>query len=433
MVKDDGNINRCFNVVLFLHFMLAIIIFILAETIGLWYVVNKLNIETGKTIDAVFIYQTAVLTMCLGITNNPYNSLFAANERFKFLSLLESINLIIRLLCVFLLLYYTGNHALKIYSCIMCLTTVNTFVVYHIIAKKNWADVIRLKLVKKWQYYKEVITFSNWNLLGVMAVVVQTTGCDLILNRFFGTVMNGVFSISKTFNSLVKSVSSSFDVTVAPQITKSYAVDDISRYYFLAITIGKISMLIFIVMFFTLYTELDLVLKLWLKDVPEGTSVFAKIQLLMAGVAMSNGGLNHVVNASGKINWFNIQLSIFFVSCIPVSYALYAMGYPPYSMLIVMLVADVIQKIVQLILLKKLLDFDIIKYVKGVHTRPFMVAFLMTIVTIAYSTVGVTNILGKILGVLFVFLLVSIFSYLIGLTRDEKSVAIGFVCRILKR
>lgn len=228
MGKTNGNVNRCFNINFTLHVSLSIIVLILAETIGLWYIYNKLNIETGKMDDALFVYQVSILTACLGIINNPYTSILGAYERFNFLAGVDIINTLIRLVCVILLQYIEDN-TLCFYSIIMSLTTINTFIVYHWAVAKNWPNIIKFKFVKGWKNYREVLVFSNWNLLSTVALMARTTGCDLIINSFFGTMVNGAFAISKTINNYVVTFSTNFDSASAPQIIQSYSSGNLAR------------------------------------------------------------------------------------------------------------------------------------------------------------------------------------------------------------
>ena len=121
-----------------------------------------------------------------------------------------------------LLQYYEGN-VLRFYSIIMCLTTVNTFVVYYWIALRKWPQIIRIKFVKGWRNYKEVLYFGGWNLLSTIALVARSSGCDLIINHFFNTAINGAFAVSKTVNNYITTFSTNFDSASAPQIIQSHA------------------------------------------------------------------------------------------------------------------------------------------------------------------------------------------------------------------
>lgn len=428
MGRPDGDVNRSFNINLVLHTGLAGIILLLAETIGLWYIYSYLNIESGKIDDAVFVYQVSIFTACLGIINSPYSSLFSAFERFGFLASFDILNTIIRLACVILMQYYDGN-ALRFYSIIMCLTTVNTFVVYHWLAAKKWPQIIKLKLIKGWENYKDVISFSNWNLLATTALMARSSGCDLIINAFFGTVVNGAFAVSKTVNNYIMTFSTNFDSASAPQIIQSYSAGDYQRCNYLVNKLGRFCLLLFEIIFFPLYIELDFILHLWLGVVPEGVLLFCRLNLLLAAVALTCGGIVQVINASGKIKWFKITGSIFFVLCIPVGYFMFKNGAPAYSMIILFIIADILQRVVQLVLMKTIIGFDSLSYIKEAYFRPLVIGIIMGLLLCGYSQIGVTSVLLKLLGIFLCFLSTGVLIYYIGLTQREKNKAICFIKR----
>ncbi len=337
--KPDGDVNKSYNLNLTLHVLLAIITLLLAETIGVWYIHNKLNVAAGQLGDALFVFHISIISACLGIINGPCSSLFVAFEKFGFMAKFDIINSLIRLGGIMLLQYYEGN--VRFYSIIMCLTTVNTFVVYYWIALRKWPQIIRIKFVKGWRNYKEVLYFGGWNLLSTIALVARSSGCDLIINHFFNTAINGAFAVSKTVNNYITTFSTNFDSASAPQIIQSYSNGNHDRCNYLVNKLGRFCLLLFELAFFPLYIELDFILHLWLKDVPDNVLLFCQLNLLLAAVALTCGGIVQITNASGKIKWFKISGSISFLICIPVGYWLYSIGAPAYSMLVLFIIADI--------------------------------------------------------------------------------------------
>lgn len=430
MGKQGGDINRMFNINLVLHICSAIIILVLAETIGIWYIYNKLNIEPGKLSDAIFVYQVSIFTACLGIINGPYASLFAAFERFGFLAKFDIINTLIRLCCVIMLQYYSGN-SLRFYSIIMSLTTVNAFIVYHWIAARYWPQIIKLKFVRGWTNYKEVLFFFNWNLFATLALMARSTGCDLIMNIFFGTAVNGAFAISKTVNNYITTFSTNFDGASAPQIIQAYSAGNYGRCNYLVNKLGRFCLLLFEMAFFPLYVELEFILQLWLKEVPEDVLIFCRLNLLLAAVALTCGGLVQVINASGKIKWFKITGGAFFVSCIPIGYYCFKVGAPAYTMIILFLITDFLQRIVQLILMKNIIKFNSWEYVKQAYTRPGAIAIIMGLLLWLYSLIGVDSSLLRVLVIVLCFIITATLVFTIGLTNNEKGKVINIVIKKL--
>jgi len=421
MGKSDGDLNRSFNVNLLMHATLALVVLILAETLGLWYVNNILSLEEGKLADAQFVFQISIITTCLGIINSPYVSLLSAYEEFKFISITDIINILIKLALIVMLLFYKGDYALRLYSIIICLITINSFMVFHLYANKKWPQVIRIKPVLKWNYYKEILEFSNWNLLATLSFVFRSSGSDILINSFFGTATNGAFSISKTVNDLVSQFSSSFNAVSGPQITQSYSSGDHNRCVYLVNKLGRFCLLLFEIIFFPLFIELDAVLSLWLGTVPEGALSFCQLYLLITGVSLTGSGIVQFIMASGKIKWFEIQCSFFLLLCFPLGYCLFKLGFPAYSILYCYLVADILQRIVQLILLKQILHFDSWLYIKEAYTRPFIIAILLSLIMIVYWRLKDMIAVNSILIIAIFGVITVIFVYYIGLTKGERS------------
>lgn len=419
MGKEHGDVNKVFNVNQLLHVVLAIIIFILTETIGLWYIYNKLVLPEGKLMDALFVYHVSVITICLGIVNEPYSSLFSAHEKFGFLTLFDIGNTLFRFLCVLALLYLPGN-SLRYYAIIMSLTTINTFIVFHVYAAHKWPKIIKLRLIKGWCNYKSLLSFSGWNLLSTVSFMARSSGSDLLLNSFFGTAVNGAYAISRSVNNYVSTFAANFDVASGPQIIQSYSSGNMERCNYLVNKLGRFSLLLFEIIFFPLYIELNFLLHLWLGNVPAGVLTFCQINLILCGISLSCGGFSQLINASGKIKWFKIEISSFFLICIPVGYVLFRLGYSQYSLLILFIIADLLQRAVQMVLLKAILGFNSLQYMKEAYVRPILIAMIMSALLLGYSCLNVTNLAMRLGSIVLCFMLSTLVVYYLGLTSSER-------------
>lgn len=429
--SPSGDVNRCYNINRVLHFALAAGILLLAEPIGLWYIHNRLNIEPGRLTDALFIYHLSIFTVCLGIINGPCSSLFSAFERFAFLAKLDVFNTLLRLAGVIYLQYYGGDK-LRLYAIIMALSTVDSFILYHWLAHKNWPSIIRWKFVRGWRHYKGVLSFSGWNLLATMATMVRSTGSDLLINAFFNTAVNGAFAISRTINNYVISFSNNFDGASAPQIIQSYSARDMARCTYLVNKLGRFCLLLFELVFFPLYIELDFILILWLKSVPPDVLVFCRLNLILAAVALTCGGYIQLINASGRIKWFKINGGFFFVICIPLGYWLFRLNAPAYSILVLFIVADIVQRIIQLFLMKRIIGFDVALYIKEAYMRPGAIAVVMSALLWFHSMLPQGSVPIRLFSIAGCFLLTATLVFCIGLKGNEQQKILNFFLRKLK-
>ena len=419
MGKKGGDVNASFNINLVLHCAMAAIVLLLAESIGLWYIYHHLNVEPGKLDDAVFVYQVSILTACLGIVNTPYQSLLTAHEKFGFLAMVDTSNSLLRLACV-VGLTLLPEAGLRLYSLIFALTTATTFVAYHYKAFIDWRDTIRLRFVRGWGRYREVLVFNNWNLLATMAYMANSSGVDLLINAFFGTPMNGAFAVSKTVKSSIMNFTGNFDTASAPQIVQSYAADDRERYTYLCNKLGRINILMFELMCFPLLMELHFVLQLWLGNVPAGAYELTFLGIIQGGIALTNGGIFNLINATGRIKWFKINVSFFFLVCLPAGYCMFSLNMPYYSIVLLLIAADIAQRAVQLVLMRRLLGFDSLQYARKAYLRPAVIAAIMAIFIYIRSQIVVDSAATHLLAIAATAVLTMILVYTIGLTSGER-------------
>ena len=422
MGKPDGDVNRIFCINVTAHVVMGLFIFIIGEAGGMLYLYNYLNVEPEKIPDAVFCFQTAILVSCLGIINTPYNSLFMAKEHFGFLSVVDIVNTLVRLGLIIMLQYASGN-LLRLYALIMVVTTVNTFIIFHVVAYKKWPEIVKYRIIGGWDSYKEVLTFGWWNLLSTMAQTARSSGSDMLINAFCGTSINGAYAISRTVSQHAITVTSFFDSASIPQITKAYSAGDVQRYTYLVNKIGRITLLLFTLLFFPLWIELDYLLHIWLIEVPAGVLLLTKLNLVLSYVSVTSGGIVTFINATGKIKWFKIVLSTFFLLCLPAGYVLLKLGFPYYVILVLFIIADIFHRITQFILVKKILQYDIVSYMKEAYVRPGIIILLMSAFLKIYDhylSVYVISPQLKVLTIFICLLMTAFLCFFIGLKKGER-------------
>lgn len=425
MGKKDGDVNRMFNICNALHISMAVIILIISETFGIWYILNHLNVAPGKLGDAMFVFQVSITVSCIGIINVPYSSLYNVHEKFLFPALLDIFYTLLRLGLVIFLLYYKGN-ALRFYATMMSLTTLSDFMIYHYLAYRNWHDIVQWKFVPGWDNYKGVLSFTFYQILWTLALTVRDAGSNLLINLFFGTAVNAAYAVSCSVRNYVSAFMGSFDSAAAPQIVKNMGAQNVDRSSFIANHLCRLCISLAALVALPLFVEMPFILKMWLKNPPAGSVAFCQIMLFIIWFSSTSGGVSQVINGSGKIKWFKINTSIFFVLCIPVGYVAFKAGMPAYMILVFFAVSDICQRIIQLYLLKRILHYDVKAFMKEAYARPAIVFCLMVLYIMLYSRVTITTIPGHLAG-LFVSCFVSLcFFIFIGLKREEVGRLIQF-------
>ena len=431
--KKDGDTNMIFNVCQNIHVIVAVAIFVLAETVGLWYINNYLNVEPGKESDAFFCFQISTIVACVGLINVPYQGLLMAKEEFSKIAVVEIANSFLKLALVLSLFLFKGN-TLRIYAIFMSLMTFVSFVAYHIICQKKWPEIVKVNIGKAKGHYKEIVAYNGYNVLSSASITARDQGSNMIINFFFGTTVNAAYAIARIIQTYVITFTSNFDVAAAPQMTQNISGGNEKKSERLAGTLGRICMLMMEVAVFPLYVELDFILRLWLKDVPDGTLLFSQLTLLLVFVSATSAGMVQYINASGKIKWFKIEAAILYILVLPVSCLLYRNGATPATIIVLFIISDIISRIIQLVLLKRILGFDSFSYVKEAYLRPFFVAIVIYTVIYLLNTFMPSGSVYSIINILLVLIITIILIVFVGLYNHERQSIWNFITnKLLKK
>lgn len=420
--KENGKPNEIFNICNVVHIVFAIILLLLAETLGVYYILHYLNVEPGKEASAMFVFQVSTIVACLGLINIPYVSTFIAKEKFIQIAIVDIVNAIIKLLSVILLLNYSGN-TLKMYALLMSLTTFFSFLIYHYLSYKQWKEIVQWNFVKARAEYKKVLTFNNYNFLAAVSLVFRSQGTNILINMFFGTIINGAYAIAKTVQGFVEAFMANFDTAAAPQIVQHVAAGNNDASEQLVYKISRYCILMMILVLFPLYLEIDYLLHLWLGVVVDDAIIFCKLLLIVLLVASTAGGILQYINASGKIKWFKIQSCFWSLLIIPLGYWGFSAGCAAWWIFILLIGTDVFNRITQLVLMKKLLSFDSIAFIKSAYTRPIIVLLSMLLYSVVYVKIqtGIAFSGWGHMGGILLTIVANLFCILfVGITPEER-------------
>lgn len=433
MGKSNGDLNKVFNISNFLHIVTAIFIFVLLETIGLYYLYNHLNVRSTSFEDAMFVYQVSAVVACLGITNVPYKSLFIAHEQFRIIAFVDILNAILKVILIALLFIYKGN-ALRFYAVSMSLVTLITIFAYHWMSKNKWPEIVKWNFEWKLKSYKEQLFFNNWNLLSTAAQVGRSQGTHLLINLFFNTTVNAAYAISLQVQQAVATLADNISKAASPQITQNIGAGDQHEAFKIASTIGRVSLLIMEATCFTIFIQLDFVLDLWLGDTaPNKVVEFCICTLSIAMIASTSSGLSSLISGYGKIKWFKIQISLLFFAALVCGFFAYKKGAPSYTILVFFAIADFINRGVQLFLLRRFYGFNVFLFIKSSWLRPLMVFFIMALFTLCIKMVVINSAITKIVTIALTGTLSFTLAYFLGLTSSERNRIVSIVLQKIKR
>ncbi|WP_172556783.1 MATE family efflux transporter [Bacteroides thetaiotaomicron] len=271
---DLDRLKLIFKTSLAVQFVLAILVIIIAETVGLWFLHTKVVIPYERFEAALWVYHFSILTCIISIISAPYSALIISYERMSAFAYISILEVLFKLFIAFGILYIAFDK-LKIYIVLSCLVQLIIRIVYGIYCKRF--ETVKGKLCWNSNIFKEIIHFTSWNTLGSIAYVVLTQGINVVLNLFFGPVVNAARAIAMQVQSAITQFYMSFQTAVNPQITKSFAKNDFGYVNNLIIKSAMFSLFLLYFIALPIYLQTDVILKIWLKTVPVFTTDYYSI------------------------------------------------------------------------------------------------------------------------------------------------------------
>lgn len=425
-------LRKIFNVSQIIHILIASIVLILAETVGLWFLNNYLNIPEERMDAARWVYHFSVLSLTITIIQVPYNSIILARERMNIYAYVSIFEVLLKLLTIFILVWFTYDK-LKLYGILLFLVSIIIAITYRVYAIKNFEETHFLK-VKEKKLYRTLINYSGWSMFGAFSMIAKGQGVSIILNMFFGTVVNAAQGIANMINSSINSFVSNFQMASNPQIVKSYASNDKSYMSNLIIRTAKFSFYLLFILTLPVLLEIEYILEIWLKIVPEYTVLFTVLILFNAWVDSISGPLITAVHATGKIKYYQIVVGIIFTLNLPLSYILFSLGYSPESAFIVNICITTVVFIIRLYFTKyQIPEFPVLLFLKDVIIRSIPIIFLSGIVPY-FIKINMTAGLKRLLMISFISLIINILLvYFLGFRKSEKKFIKEYLFRIITK
>lgn len=414
--------NKVYNMALLIQIILVVIVIVPTEIIGTWYLHHKMVIPEERMFAAEWIFQLSLMTLVFNIIQVPYISAVMAHERMDFYAVVSVLDVLIKLGMIFII-PLLNNDALILYGISITLVSLLNFLLYLWYSKRNFKEI---KIEKTFQpsLFKEMLSFSGWNLFGTLGQMLKDQGVNLILNFFFGPIVNAARGIAYQVNGGMQSFVSNLTVPVRPQVVQSYSQGNISRSLSLTYTISKLSCFVLLMMSLPIMLEINYVLHIWLGDnVPTHTTVFIEIIVLNSFINNLNSAISGVVHASGKMKVYQLcGGSISLISIVFVYIAMLIYGIPSIA-LVVLLVLDIIRQFVALVVLKSIvIEFSLKTYCREILT-PIIIVSLLSLI----FPVLVHNLMTEGIIRFSIVLLISVFSvcvciYFVGLNTTEKAI-----------
>lgn len=433
--NEEGDINRVFNTLLIFHILFSLILIVLVEAVGLWYINNYLNIDQTKIPDAIFILHFSVLTTVISTVIIPFQGLITANEIFNVRATIEILRSILHLGAVLLLIILSGNK-LRIYVIFILLIQFIEAIIYFWYSSKTYKELVRWRFNKEKKNYFHIINFFGWQMLYIGGNVGVRQGSDLIINLFFGTILNAAFAISSKVNDFVFSFVKNLNQAAVPQIIKSYSGGSESRSLTLIYKLSKYTFYIMLIPTVPIILSIDSILLIWLKKVPPFTSCFVVLRIIHGLISCLESGFDALIDATGKIKRTKISFSIIFLTLLPILYLSYKLGFPPYMATLLFIFGEIIFILIQLLILSSLTEFSFKEYLTNT-IMPILFVVILLLPQYLMRIIFGKGLLSLIIISLISISITSITIFFAGLKKTERDfirdeIRIKLLHRILK-
>lgn len=430
--KNDDGVIFYFRSAAAVQLLMSALIVFIGETLGLWFVNTQLMIPDGRMFATNWVYQAAVISFVLMMFQAPYGAMIIAHEKMNFFAYISILDVFLRLGIVFLIQEIPGDKLIAYAILLSCVSLVDV-ALYVAICKKK-LNIGKFKIVWDRSRIKEMLGFSGWGMLDSLALSVKSQGLNILLNMFFGPIVNAARGIAYQILSATKQFVSNFQTAFRPQLMKSYAEGDYNYMYQLFYSATKISFYLMLCLTLPIILEAPIILHLWLGDnVPEHTSAFVVLVLLTSWVDVFSSPVTSIAYATGNIKKFNLVVSGMNILILLVAWVFLKLGFSPESTMVVSLVITVLSQGARMIIIKDLLPFSISQYAKMIIWPTIMVLILslaMPFIVHIFMNDGILRLL--------VVLIVSELSicgsaWLLGTTSKEKILVTNRISAMLRK
>ena len=422
--------NRVYVTALIIQILLGIIVVALTEIFGLWYLHNKMVIPEGRLFASEWIFQFSVISFLVVIMEVPYTAAVMAHEKMDFYAILSILDAVFRLI-IALIIPFFGIDKLILYGLALLMMRILILLIDFIYCKRKFEEiVIPKRIVFHKELFLSMLGFSGWNLFGAFSNMLRDQGINLILNFFFGPIVNAARGVAMQVNGGVNGLVSSILTPVRPQVVQSYARGEIDRVMNLTYSISKFSLFFLLIICLPLCLEIDFVLKVWLGDnIPQHTQAFIVIILLTNAILVPMSSQAALVHASGKMRNYQVIGGTVKVLSVPISYVMLKMGYGPEWALIMVLLFDAVGLVVGMFIIRTIMPFNIKQYTLKVFV-PVIPVVLLPLVASWLVHILVQNDIIRFMTVLIVSSLFCVLAmYVIGMTKAEKTLIRQLVVR----
>lgn len=430
--KDDAAyLKKIVGTTFIIYVIFIAFVFVLAETIGIWFLENKLVIPPERMNAARVIYQFSIGTFLFSLISVPFVSMITAHESMKIYAYVGILEALMKLGIALGISYVTIDR-LESYGGLMMFSSLVILLIYFVYCRRSYTEC-RIRFAFEKSLFKEILSFSGWSLFGAGVGIARGAITNILLNIFFGPVVNAARAVASQVSNAVSSFSNSFFNAVRPQIIKNYASNNLERMTFLIEQSAKGVYFLMLLFGLPIILEAPYILSLWLKNPPEEAAIFVQLTVIELMVDSINLPIITAANATGKIKLYQSVVGGILLLCAPISYVVLKLGAPAYSVMLVMIGTIVLATIARLYLTTRILVFKPVKFLKEVMPSILLVTILSGLLSLCIQKTMDVGFIRLIISTCTSTICIISFALLFGVKKDVRSQLLSNIKRKLGR
>lgn len=426
-IGNTKDFNRVFSMLLTIFFILSFVILLVSIIIGPWLINDFIVIPNEKRNVAMWVYYFSVGTFFLNLIAIPYMSSIIAYEKMGIYAFMSFIEVILKLLLAYTLYISTVDKLLTYGFLTMCVTFLVTL--FYCVYCINKIKGCKYHFFLEKSLFNKLLDYIGWNLFGSVTTILNTQGQTLVLNIFFGPIVNAAKAISDRINSIVVSFSNNFYMAVRPQIIKSYASGDHDYMFKLVIRSSKFSFYLLFLITLPLIILMQSILTLWLgaNQLNSDMIIFSQLMLVFSLVNVFENPITAMIQATGNIRKYEIVIGFFTLLLLPICYFIFTLGFPAYYSIIVLIIIYIIALFFRLVIAKQQLGMSIQHYFSSVFAPLLMTSIPSAALSYYITKFFSKNFLGLTYSVSCCLFISITFIFFLGLNKSEKNTSINFI------
>jgi O-antigen/teichoic acid export membrane protein len=428
--RDVGQLKRVFGTSLLIHFILAAVILALAQTAGLWLLNTKLTIDPARMGAANWAYQCSIFSFIAASLGAPFNAAIIANERMSVFAYISIIDALLKLAVAFAVQYFDADK-LELYAALILVVSLVVQLIYVLYCRRSFAEC-RTGPIKDKALFGQMISFSGWTVTSHLSVVLRTQGVNVLLNVFFGTVVNAAQGVAMQLSNAINGFSSSFTQAMNPQIVMSYAAGDLERTRSLVMNGCRFSFFLVFLFSLPVLVETEALLKLWLRDVPDYAVGFVRLLLLQVLIESFASVMGTAQGATGRVKRYHLTISSIGLMNLPLSYATLRAGFEPYSVYWVAVVVSLAVGLGRLVFLSNSIGLSARGFASGVLSRCLVVSLLSLSIPLVLKALVPPNLTGSLVVCVVCWISALLAIATVGIRREERAYILAKVVRVFR-